>query len=283
MYFICLIQFQCTLERPHCSQCTNSGRECPGYMQERVFVTSTAPSKPSRWRQTSYSKPSHAPAGPDRGLSALTRRFSIVRNGSMNKCAYRYQLLGVFLSRFDSSQPDARSGSWMLTIPDLSSKSRTFEVAALALCTSKLARENHDDEILIQRSLGLYGESLQALQAALSNRQSMVDDQTLGACLLLAMYEVLECPSKDRLGYLSHYSGCARLIQLRGPEAHVTGLGHLVFIAFRTMEVRATPRTYSIAESNRPSNPSMERILSSERKSGRRPHSRAGRKPHSTS
>lgn len=36
---------QCSNERPHCSNCTNSGRQCEGYERERVFITGTPETK----------------------------------------------------------------------------------------------------------------------------------------------------------------------------------------------------------------------------------------------
>ena len=32
---------QCSNERPYCSNCVNSGRQCEGYERERVFITGT--------------------------------------------------------------------------------------------------------------------------------------------------------------------------------------------------------------------------------------------------
>lgn len=65
----------------------------------------------------------------------------------------------------------------------------------------------------------------------------MHKDDTLGACHLLEMYEVFECPAYCRSAYLAHYEGLATLIKLRGPEAHRTGMSHSIFLVFRTMGI----------------------------------------------
>ncbi|KAL1876162.1 hypothetical protein Plec18167_005426 [Paecilomyces lecythidis] len=51
--------------------------------------------------------------------------------------------------------------------------------------------------------------------------------------MALAIYEIVECPSRNQQGYTSHCDGLDKLVKLRGPEAHVEGLGHHVFLAFR--------------------------------------------------
>lgn len=68
----------------------------------------------------------------------------------------------------------------------------------------------------------------------------MYRDETLAACMALAMYEMMECPSGDKSGYMSHCNGLNTLVRLRGPNAHVEGLGHRVFLAFRVHAVSFT-------------------------------------------
>ncbi|KAI9711059.1 MAG: hypothetical protein M1828_001986 [Chrysothrix sp. TS-e1954] len=90
---------------------------------------------------------------------------------------------------------------------------------------------------MVQVSRKLYLMALKRLQESLWNPVLMHKDDTLGASMALAMYEAMESPSQTEKGYLSHVNGLARLIELRGPEAHRTGLGHHIFIAFRYTEV----------------------------------------------
>jgi len=110
----------------------------------------------------------------------------------------------------------------------------------LAISTAKLGRAN-DDSVLVRESLNLYAQGLVELQKALWDPELMYRDETLGACMALAMYEMIECPAATRFGYLSHHNGCTRLVQLRGPQAHVSGLGHQIFRSFRTQAVSTLP------------------------------------------
>jgi transcription factor-like protein len=126
----------------------------------------------------------------------------------------------------------------MSLIPALKNPTSAFQIASLSVCTAKLSRvQGPQNEVLAQSSLKLYIQGLQALQRALANPKLMYKDETLGACMLLALYEVYECPAGSRKGYIMHQGGLARLIYYRGPEAHVRGFAHSLFLAFRSMEV----------------------------------------------
>lgn len=123
-------------------------------------------------------------------------------------------------------------GNWICAIAELPTLTPALEATILSVCTARLGRLKNDQS-LIQESLKLYTQGLSELQRALKNPKLMYSDETLAACMSLTMYEVTECPSKTGYGYIYHHMGCARLIELRGAEAHNKGLGHQVFLAFR--------------------------------------------------
>ncbi|KPI41419.1 uncharacterized protein AB675_9127 [Cyphellophora attinorum] len=91
----------------------------------------------------------------------------------------------------------------------------------------------HDGMVFRQQSLSAYTTGLWHLQRALWSPAEMYEDTTLAACLVLALYELLECPAGSRVGYLAHQNGAARLVQLRGPAAHREAFAHSLFVAFR--------------------------------------------------
>jgi hypothetical protein len=144
----------------------------------------------------------------------------------------RQQLLIGFFQRSATTLSPFGGSRWHSIIPDLAAPAKPLESAALALAMARMGLDLRDSRYT-QESLKLYTKGLKQVQLALWNPNRMYADETLGACMLLIMYEVVECPSKGRLGYLSHHSGCARLVQLRGPKAHVDGLGHSIFLQFR--------------------------------------------------
>jgi hypothetical protein len=103
----------------------------------------------------------------------------------------------------------------------------------LAISLSKVGKVNGDPN-LGKESLRHYVRGLRELQAALDNPSQVYTDETLAACLLLGMYELIECPDGNVKAYASHNDGCARLIQLRGPQAFQSGISHSLFIAIRS-------------------------------------------------
>lgn len=160
---------------------------------------------------------------------------------------FRQHLLSEFIHHY---LPDSRlvlhhplrkdNSSWFVLVAELPDLTTALEASVLALSTAKMGRLK-DDPGLLRASLRLYGEGLSELQKALWDPNLMYRDETLAACMALWMYEVMECPSETVRGWISHFGGCERLIQLRGAEAHASALSHQVFLAFRTTAVCTLP------------------------------------------
>lgn len=150
----------------------------------------------------------------------------------------RQQLFGLFLDCYFPMDVLEQQKPWFAQLSELSSPTKAVEFSTMAVCSAKLGRI-HDDKDLSQESLYLYAQGLKELQKALWNRNLMHSDETLAACMVLGMYELMECPGGDRHGYVSHQNGCARIIQLRGAKAYQTGLGHKIFQTFRLQNVGA--------------------------------------------
>ena len=157
--------------------------------------------------------------------------------------AFRQQLLGEFIYSYFPDGFAVSNGpfgkgkdSWFMQVAELPEMTAALEVSVTAMSTAKIGRMN-DDPVLVKASLSLYVEALWELQKALWDPKLMYGDETLAACMALWMYEVMECPSGTASGWISHFNGCQRLVQLRGPESHNSALGHQVFLAFRTAAV----------------------------------------------
>lgn len=78
-------------------------------------------------------------------------------------------------------------------LPELPTLTKALETSTMAICTARWGREI-DNVALIKESLNLYTQGLRQLQIALWDPELMYKDETLGACMALAMYEVMECP-----------------------------------------------------------------------------------------
>lgn len=148
--------------------------------------------------------------------------------------AYCQMLFDTFMRAwipFDELGPSEQH-NFLQILADLPSQPPVLTTAIQAVSLSKIGKVNHD-EYLGKQSLRHYTVGLRELQKALNDPKQMHSDATLAACLLLALYELVECPTENKHAYTIHTEGCARLIQLRGPKAHRKGLAHSLFLAIR--------------------------------------------------
>jgi len=123
---------------------------------------------------------------------------------------------------------------WMTMIQDLSDADQdpAQSLAFKALASCRLGKQARDER-LIRESEKLYSQALWELQRALWDEGLMYKNETLYACMLLSLYEVLEGSAERGFGYLSHTSGANRLLQLRGPLRHISGKSHALFLGQR--------------------------------------------------
>lgn len=256
-----LVDFlKCGLQRPQCAQCVKSNRLCAGYQRQPVFIVNqgkglkgykttnrTEDDDKARHQLPHRTKFNLAnPAMPFDHRKAEWSQELFLRKQSLytisSNSAYRQQLYALFISCF---LPIAHVGSmpkkpWILQIADIGNPTEALQEASLAFCLARVGNFNNDS-LLRRESLKVYTRSLYALQKALLDRDLLYSDETLAAVQLLSFYELFECPDHNTSGYVSHNKGTARLIQLRGPEAHATGLGHSLFLAYRGPGVSCNP------------------------------------------
>ena len=223
---------------------------CTGYQRERIFIVNQT--KHTGLATVNGSTPC-APAvsvidastDPNWSVSLPTWKEKIKppklfkpSNGISLVPAYRQRLYDAYLR---ASVPDADYVgpgfmSWPFQIAELPEHPPALATAILAISLHKLGRLNRD-EYLVHDSLEYYTQSLWELQKALWDPKQMYRDETLAACRILGLYELVECPGGTRGGYISHQDGASRLVQLRGPEAHVDGLAHSLFRSFRAGDI----------------------------------------------
>ena len=241
----------CGQQRPQCFQCQRLGRECPGYAKERIFIHARGSAGEIDKRQdlSTIRAVSDGSSSSSAVLNNLTDKdMDILEFGPESqrrllsstinfRPIYRQQLLQEFICSYlpkHELNPDSEI-PWFVLFPSLTNPAIALDIALTAFCAASVGRARND-QILVFESLRYYTKGLYHLQKALWDPKLMYRDETLGAALSLAMYEILECPNNARSGYLTHYRGLARLVQLRGPT-HQSMFGHRVFCTFRTIEV----------------------------------------------
>ena len=173
-------------------------------------------------------KPRHPQKQP--GLVQLPLRL---RESFCPVNAYRQRVFDNFLRSWvplDHYGPNM----WLRLVVTLPYHSPSLVNALQAVAIGNISFD-HKDDYLHTQSLRYYTQALQELQKAIGDPDDKLTDETLATCLLLGIYELIICPAKGKFGYASHQDGCARLMELRGPEAHQVGLGHSLFVAVRSL------------------------------------------------
>ena len=248
----CPIQ-QCDQQKPSCIQCSRLGLECLGYERETIFIAAHGIPKEDSWqaRETLRASRQKTTAEVTPLTQALTNghpsgsRLDLLRQSPpvLEWCpspsrAYRQQLLRTYISKFSPSQGARYSESilWITLLPAISHRSLPLEAVCMALCTGRLGRDDGNQQ-LTHNSLRFYTQALRGLRQDLSNPDAVYKDETLGACMALAMYEFLEVPLGTHEGYDRHHAASGKLIRLRGPEAHASGPGHHLFLSYRARDV----------------------------------------------
>ncbi|CAK7217383.1 hypothetical protein SCUCBS95973_003130 [Sporothrix curviconia] len=148
----------------------------------------------------------------------------------------KYHMPSELLSGCKTTTKTMRSRNWLLNLSDTSlDGAPALETAMTALCMARVGRHSNNSA-LVQHSLTLYTKGLRQLQNAINDPSAQLTDQTLAACMAFSMYEVAECPSKHLNGYYSHHTGGLALLKMRGAGAHISPLGHALFVFMRLQQ-----------------------------------------------
>ncbi|GFG26695.1 uncharacterized protein AN5342 [Aspergillus udagawae] len=214
----------CGQERPRCSQCVKSNRQCAGYQRDKVFVLVQPGAKEST-RTTGQDIAKISPNPFDKGPG-----HEIIMS-----CNIRQQLLDAFIGRC-LPHPRFRTRSWykpwLFLLADIPTRSKALEFSTFAISSAVIGRR-FNDSALVHQSLRAYTRALREMQKALWSGTLMREDETLAACLVLSLYELMECPDNGADAYQSHCKGYLSLVKARGMHAHTDGIGHDLFVGVR--------------------------------------------------
>ena len=176
------------------------------------------------------------------GQDEITKHESItgIVTAPPSATVRRAQLFSSFLEacipfKYENLTPET---TWLFDLPVVQAPTSALERAMCALCLASLGRR-YDDRTLHHESLHHYTKALALVQSALRDPIAVYYDATLATCMALIMYEVLACPQKSPSAYATHLDGCAKLVQLRGPETYDGDLAHSLFLTHRLQKVRS--------------------------------------------
>jgi hypothetical protein len=101
-----------------------------------------------------------------------------------------------------------------------------------ALTMWYLAKQHNDTEELAQ-SRYIYGGVLRYLATLIGDPRWVTSDVTLSAAINLALFEMLDEDEERAGNWIIHSRAIKRLIEIRGPLAHMGGIGRTLLYVFR--------------------------------------------------
>ncbi|CAD0108432.1 unnamed protein product [Aureobasidium uvarum] len=126
------------------------------------------------------------------------------------------------------------SAPWIPSIRELAQKDADVKSAMQACALAGLGWMN-DDRALVMRAARFYAQALKQTNLALQDRTAALEDGVLACCRLLILFEMLQrisykaspkTPDRNQIAdWRMHVNGTCRLLQLRGRDRHLSGLG----------------------------------------------------------
>ncbi|EAW07264.1 Zn(II)2Cys6 transcription factor [Aspergillus clavatus NRRL 1] len=263
-------KIRCDQVRPACSQCLKGNRSCPGYRDElslmfrdesqqvvRKARNSAAGRKTKPARKASHTiSPSQSSPG-----STCATTGSTSSSGSSDLVEFideshpqpelieRQPLIRPQPS-YQMTQDEAvcyflrytpwPGFYWMLDLNSELFKTTDFSISQMAMKasvgavgTAMLGRVRQDTSMMIAAEAD-YGYALQLLAFAVANPAEVKENPTLGAVMVLAIFEVVTSRTTQNIEkWTSHIRGAAAILDLRGTEQVQNEEGLKLFIQLR--------------------------------------------------
>ncbi|PVH93735.1 hypothetical protein DM02DRAFT_695211 [Periconia macrospinosa] len=207
---------KCDELRPSCSQCRRGGRKCPGYERRLKFVDE----RPNLQKR---SQPQHIQLSTPQVIQTIYTR------------QHRTQIITTFIQDLfpidQGRQQHSFIGGWLWLVPSVLQQKDTLDLAAESIALGYFGKKSNSKQMLMQ-SYSVYSRALRCLSRALQHKDQKFASETLCAALLLVHYE--RFMSMKGASWLQHTSGIRRMIQLRGPDRHRSGIDHAILMASKS-------------------------------------------------
>ena len=189
--------------------------------------------------------PMFALADVDRTLeercTSMMARFMELKLYSIVHCPNleQQQLLHIFTSSIAPPALDRSTagvaalpnhGRWLARLPPLTGRNKLLDSAVRAVALAHLSLVHGLKSFLIE-ARPLYGNALHLLSLALGNSTEALSAETLGATILLSLYEMFASSSSK--SWLRHAGGASALIRIRGPARHRYGFHRELYLSYR--------------------------------------------------
>ncbi|KAF7118791.1 hypothetical protein CNMCM5793_008416 [Aspergillus hiratsukae] len=251
----------CDGKHPECSQCTLTGRKCPGYPQEWTFVQQNIPA----------TEASHQIQIPANGATGGSRQESVKIKGSPSLHISRdanaqHGVTTVKIPDVTSASPDELAfivlehyiprdelpflsydsnvnrcsricGSWVEVLPRLantSSQDSVFFVSMKALAFA-IAAYKDPQRVSTLDATRVYSAAICALRRQLAAKSQPFDAELAASIMCLSLAEGMFPGSVE--GMSAHIKGVGQLMKAHGPNHYQAGLLHKLFVGFRPLLV----------------------------------------------
>ncbi|KAK1595880.1 uncharacterized protein LY79DRAFT_95327 [Colletotrichum navitas] len=124
---------------------------------------------------------------------------------------------------------------------------QTYKAVSLAALAN---RRTVNASAALFHAQGHYVRAVRAVNKAIMDPQEVLDDQTLGAVLMLAFYEILTASRGSIAAYTDHMKGAAIIVKLRGQKGLETPEGEELFAITRNqcLSIHCLPNSPEVAE-----------------------------------
>ena len=121
-------------------------------------------------------------------------------------------------------------GHWLARLPPLTVTNKLLDTAVRPVTLAHLGRLHGVDSFL-NASRPFYGKAILLLNSALLDNTEALSAETLGATILLSIYEMFASDSSG--SWLRHAGGAGALIRIRGAARHRYGFHRELYLAYR--------------------------------------------------
>ncbi|KAF9883777.1 hypothetical protein FE257_002807 [Aspergillus nanangensis] len=233
---------KCDESRPRCQHCVRRGVDCPGYQKHLKFLPVNTPSLHKIHHQDDQNQKSKKPRQPVAKPPAHKNNADELIAPSLVKKAFATQGVETLEFFIDATVPglyytysNRVTENWMaFSRRNVESTLDPLLWSIRCLGILHLGKKNHDPH-QIANSRAMYGRALHGLYYLLKNPKSARSDSTLAIAVMLGVYEMLDGVTPQ--SWLTHSSGIATIIRLRGPEAHRSGFGRTLLVSFKSFIV----------------------------------------------
>ncbi|KAJ5365711.1 hypothetical protein N7517_008597 [Penicillium concentricum] len=258
-------KIRCDQAQPACSQCTRAKRDCPGYRDQlslmfrdesksvvrKAIAASTYKNKRAE-RLPRTAIPEGNPVrselstlvDPDFDFNSDPQHIYLMRQlgnfpleiqPSQELEAAKYEAICYFLrsNALPGSFWTSETMSNFLMQSGGPASQKAMQASVVATATAMLSRVRRLPSLrdVAHRE---YGSALRLLNAALVDIEEAKTNQTLGAVILLAIYEVITSRAPENIdSWTNHINGATALLDIRGPDQLKTNAGLRLFLHLR--------------------------------------------------